>query len=272
MPPKLQQLKSILETLNNGVGKAEFVASFKAVLEQIKKLEQQLLLRIDKRSREYDFEFKEMISDFQNTLEQLKQTLEKAQKESDSTIGGIWRRSVEYIENVFVKNKINQKLQAALTEVENTLTRINKITSPVKGVDYFDGEPGKTPTKEELEEIIKPLIPTLPEFQPRAEEVIGLDKFVRDRIPQRSLGGGGTSDMGVKFSLGRIIQKETPSGLINGVNTVYTVQSEIHAIFSFTINGEAITDDLYTVAGHTITFTTALDAALTGTSFRIVYV
>ena len=35
---------------------------------------------------------------------------------------------------------------------------INGIT-PIKGKDYFDGEPGKTPTQTELLEMIKPLIP-----------------------------------------------------------------------------------------------------------------
>jgi len=84
-------------------------------------------------------------------------------------------------------------------------------------------------------------------------------------------GGGGTSAIGVTNALGNIVKTETPSGLINGSNVTYTVGSLIYAVFSFGINGQTIHSDEYTISGRTITFTTALPSALSGTSFEIKY-
>lgn len=74
------------------------------------------------------------------------------------------------------------------------------------------------------------------------------------------------------------VYTETPSGLINGSNTTYTTLHTITSIFSFAINGQYLhpqdiaagTGD-YTFTGSTITFLTALPAALSGTAFTIVY-
>lgn len=71
---------------------------------------------------------------------------------------------------------------------------------------------------------------------------------------------------------------ETPSGLINGSNTTYTVAHSITSIFSFAINGQFLhpqdisagTGD-YTFSGNTITFLTALPSQLSGTAFTICY-
>lgn len=96
-------------------------------------------------------------------------------------------------------------------------------------------------------------------------------KILEER-PLGGRGGGGVTDVGVKFALGRLVNTETPTGAINSSNVTYTVANEINAVLSFGINGEVIHDDEYTFAGNTITFTTALDSSLSGLSFRIVYV
>ncbi len=72
------------------------------------------------------------------------------------------------------------------------------------------------------------------------------------------------------------VYTETPSGLINGSNTSYTVLNSINNIFSFAINGQYLhpyngTIGDYTFSGSTITFHTALPSALSGTPFTIVY-
>lgn len=72
-------------------------------------------------------------------------------------------------------------------------------------------------------------------------------------------GGGGTT------------YSETPSGLINGSNTSYTTAHTITTVLNFAINGQYIHPGEYSVAGTTITFVTALDASLSGTSFTITY-
>lgn len=101
----------------------------------------------------------------------------------------------------------------------------------------------------------------------------GLEDKLKEikEMKQLRVGGGGNSDSNVKFSLGRILKTETPSGLINSVNTTYTVTQDIHAVFSFGINGMVLHSDEYSISGKTIEFTTALPTALSGTSFEIIY-
>lgn len=67
------------------------------------------------------------------------------------------------------------------------------------------------------------------------------------------------------------IYTETPSGLINGSNKVYTVSNTVTTVIGFWINGQFIHPSEYTSVGTTITFVTALDASLSGTGFTISY-
>ena len=64
-------------------------------------------------------------------------------------------------------------------------------------------------------------------------------------------------------------------GLVNGVNTAYTLKHPIHTVFSFEINGEDIDSSQYTVANSAtasvITFTTPLPASLANLPFEMVY-
>lgn len=67
------------------------------------------------------------------------------------------------------------------------------------------------------------------------------------------------------------VYTETPSGAINSSNKTYTVLHTINNVFSFAINGMYIHPSEYSTSGSTITFVTALDSSLSGTSFTIVY-
>lgn len=64
---------------------------------------------------------------------------------------------------------------------------------------------------------------------------------------------------------------ETPGGVIDGSNKSYTTVHTINNIFSFAINGQYIDSGQFTVLGSTITFSTALPLALSGTAFEIKY-
>lgn len=65
---------------------------------------------------------------------------------------------------------------------------------------------------------------------------------------------------------------ETPSGLINGSNTTYTVANTITTVFNLAINGQYLHPTVdYTFTGTTITMVTALDASLSGRPFTITY-
>lgn len=64
---------------------------------------------------------------------------------------------------------------------------------------------------------------------------------------------------------------ETPSGLINGVNTVYTTINATNFVFGIYLNGEFIHPADYTVNSSGFTMNTPLPASMSGLDFTIVY-
>ena len=85
---------------------------------------------------------------------------------------------------------------------------------------------------------------------------------------------GDTLTENIPGSASLTIYTETPSGVINGVNTTYTTTHTITSIFSFGINNALIQPTgqyAYSFTGNTITFVTPLDISLAGTPFTIVY-
>ena len=231
------------------------------------------------------------------------QSLQRINAEVDTSVVSLKKRIVDAISTLFMKSSINKKLSilvdkhnvlidehnARTKEVKKLLASVMKKVDDVRdGEDGSDGDDGKDADEEKIiEQVLANIeIPTAKELS--ADDIadsletlkgkgrlkVSAIEGLEDRLEQRPLlgkRGGGTSAMGVKYALGRIVKSETPSGLLNGSNTDYTVTQDIHAIFSFALNGEAITDDQYTFVGRTITFSTAIPAAYSGKSFKIVY-
>jgi len=102
------------------------------------------------------------------------------------------------------------------------------------------------------------------------KEVERLKKELSKTTDKKMLGGGVT-DNGVKFALGRLVKTETPVGDIDGANKEYRTVAKITSIIHFAINGQVIHPSEYSISGSLITFTTALDDSLSGTSFTITY-
>ncbi len=67
------------------------------------------------------------------------------------------------------------------------------------------------------------------------------------------------------------VYSETPSGLIDGINTSYTVAHDITNVYNMAINGQFIHPGEYSTSGGTITMNTPLPAGLSGTQFTITY-
>ncbi len=145
----------------------------------------------------------------------------------------------------------------------------------VAGRDGLHGQDGHTHTHEELKAIIAPLIPkVVPALAPEVDvEAIAsqVEKRVNARASRRVGGVHTPGDNHFVASLFRIIQTETPTGVIDGNNKVFTVKASINAIFSLILNGQSVHPVEYSFANSTITFVVAPDASLSGLSFTIVY-
>lgn len=100
-----------------------------------------------------------------------------------------------------------------------------------------------------------------------------------DKLPAKYRGSVGTHTYAAGGGQGggltpyNVIYTETPQGLVDGSNRVYTLTHALHQVFNFEINGEYIGTNNYSVSadGKTLTFGTALPASLAGLEFQIIY-
>ena len=105
------------------------------------------------------------------------------------------------------------------------------------------------------------------------EELRDEIKRLEKELSKSSKQGGGVSALGVRQAFKMIAHTEEPSGLINGVNTTYTVKKTIWWVAGFTLNGEQIAElPNFTYSGRTITFSSAIPAAYSGKDFEIKYI
>lgn len=140
------------------------------------------------------------------------------------------------------------------------------------GKDGLNGENGKDGSPDTSEQIIEKINGDESEKKIKREKVEGLDEELK-AIRELPRGGGGTSAMGVRQAFKYIFHTEQPTGLINGSNTTYTVKNTIFAVVAFSLNGEVIAQlPNYTIAGRTITFSTALSADYSGSDFECKYI
>lgn len=136
------KLEEMVELLNSGMNKKEFLKAFESVVKQIKDLEVTLIKKNEEKTES-------AIDDLNNLKEEFRNALVDVQKEKDSTLGGIKRRIIDAIENSFIKSNVKGRLEDFIKGAE----------SRIAGIKPKKGDDGKTPTQEELLELIKPLIP-----------------------------------------------------------------------------------------------------------------
>lgn len=132
------------------------------------------------------------------------------------------------------------------------------------GKDGKDGINGTAPTLDEITKELrkKPINYKEIEDAPDLKDLPALIEFLK----RGGFRGGGSSASGSVT-----IYTETPVGLINGVNKIYTTLHVINTVVGMWINGEYIHPAEYTAVGAGFTMSTAIDASLSGTGFTISY-
>ena len=256
MSEKIQKLKDLLKILDDGVTKPEFLKSFKSVLAQIAKLEQNLIAKIDyKTSSE-----KEALDELKKEFNQI---IEEAKKESDSTLGGFKRRTMEAINSLFTSNRVNQKLNEKINEVDR---RLSMIRDGIDGQDGRDGQDGLDGINgkdgsSDTAETIADKLETLEEDDKLGIEAI---KGLKDRImkletmPTGRIGGARKTVY---------IKRENLTSQCDGSTKTFTLPKDtidVLAVFGtqFPVNFNPGTD--WTFEGRTLTLTDEVSAPESG--------
>lgn len=273
---RTEQLKAIADLINDGVTREELLNMFDKLGSHILRTESKLVKKIDDKTEVVETELNQL-------LVELRQVLQDAKEESDSTFGGIKRRMLNVIDTFFAKSEVNKKLNEELQKakyiilaVETKLANIENGKdgqdghTPTKGVDYFDGQPGQDGRDADEGKIVKEVLSKI-EIKDYQEEIDRLKKELEE--VKKLKRGGGTSAIGVAQTFKYIAHTEQPVGAINGVNVTYTVSNSIWWVAGFTLNGENIAElPNFTYAGNTITFSSALPSDYSGRDFEIKYI
>ena len=257
---------------------------------------------MDKKKEKLELYKKLIESDTSVTRDELKEFIDTVItiiKTAKGHFDDISRSNVSRLEKEVEKMRGEQSdMKAGVSsETKQMMKKCKEMCDEVMTHKPKDGE---TPDVEKLEadvvknvlEEIKPLIPTVEQV---AFNLPKVGKSIRDslellqgdeRLDKSAIKGledefkgvrealsAGVTNMRIQQAFKYILKTEAPVGLINGSNTVYTVNSDIFAVFSMSINGETIAQlPNYTIAGKNITFSSALPSAYSGKDFEIKYI
>lgn len=243
----------------------EVASVLSAVIESIKKVSASLSKDIENNSNELMDARRQFSDDLNSIAADIKRLENLAKQVSVSGINEL-KKDITRLENAiseiegFDSKPLEEKFNSILSDVSNDML------SKLKEKKSFDETNG-----EEVVDKINAL-PTDPQFQIGKEHIKGLIDDLKSLQESRT-GGGGVTNMRIQQAFKYILKTEQPSGLIDGINTAYTVTQPIFAVLSFSMNGETIAQlPNYTISGKTITFSVALPSVYSGKDFEIKYI
>ncbi len=228
-------IKEILELLNEGLSREEFVRNFKKVIDYVIAAEERIRKLTDK-----------IVSEEGGRLDQFT-------KDTDITI----------------REKLEKQLASILKQADAKLALIKHGKDGVHGRHGIDGRHGKDADEAKiLTEIFKKV--RIPDM---SKEIAKVKKELVEEMRKNQIRGGGTSAIGIQQAMKWILKTEAPVGNIDSVNKTYSLNHTIFAIFSMSLNGEVVAQlPNYTISGKTFTFTTALPSAYSGKDWEVKYI
>lgn len=246
MPNKSEKLKKLLELVNEGLTREEFLKSFKQVINQVLKIETQALKKINTAIK----------------------GLEDGNNTSNKAILDDFKG---------LKAEVDIMYKDTLKDLKDGLNFLEKKAKKIKsGKDGTDGINGSDGKDADEEKIIKEVLDKIeiPEKEIGIEEVGGLRNELEELRKIKTKGGGGNSAIAIANAAKYFIKTEKPGGTIDGTNKAFTVSKpRIFAILSMSLNGEHIAQlPNYTITGNTITFSEAIPSSYSGKDWEIVYI
>ena len=231
---KLDKLKSILEMLDTNLSRAEFVESFKNIVNLVLKVEKELAEKNNK-----------TIAELKSIFEELKDNLE-------STTNSELSRVINELKEFSAKIEKDQKI--ALDFIKDKVKNLKGKDgyTPVKGKDYFDGKNGKDGSPDTPDQILDKISGLL-EIKEIKGLVEALEELKKIR-EERRIFGGGFNKMAMDI---HILDPYTPTGTIDGANCDFVLTKAPNPSSSLKVwRGGALmslTGD-YTLSGKTLTF------------------
>lgn len=277
---KIKKLKAILETLNDGLSRDEFVASFKAVFEQVKKVEADLIKTIDSRLEKADKEILHTTSILKELKQEFEQTIKETKEVNETTFANVKKRTIEAIDSLFMKMRFNEKFNEIVEKHE---------------------EMGKK-MEEEMREMYaehEEMMAKMPDTKKMVEEALAkVPKDTADQIIEKINGADGTINRerieGLEDEIKQLRKEIATKSASGGVRRVYQPYVDDFSAETngskktFYLSREPLKSDTilvwgtdfpiilrpttdFTIAGKALTLTSAVPAPSTGATLLVQY-
>lgn len=249
MNPKLiKYLEKIQKTFEGeAVQPEELKQVIDALLDAMKEMKLYLEKEIEEYKGELSQEHKKLLSDMEANMAKTKEMIEKSSNLSASELGKVikmFSNEIKRIESIIPS-------MPDLTVYERKLEEIRKSIPVIK----------------------ETILDTPEQIRDKLEKLKGKDRLdksaidgLEDELKRIETGGSGRN-VGSFFAKRVFWQQKNLTGAIDGVNKTFTFEGKepqkySERIFLNFIEQNPLTD--YTIAGKTITYTTAPDASLSG--------
>lgn len=227
---RLAKLENLIKLVDEGITKEEFVKAFEAVVKQLLAVEQKLIDKNEEAVQVLKELHNQLLSDTNVSLSSLQGELRQA---------------------------IDGALQEQSVGLNFIRDKVRRIKGGLDGKNGLDGLPGRDGSPDTAEQVRDKLEALNGEARLRIEAIGGLDERLKEIDARRTLRGGGFSKIAMD---GHIVDDETPSGTINGVNKDFTTAGIPNPNTSLKVylNGarQRLAED-YTLSKNTISFTVA---------------
>ncbi len=276
MSSKLEKLQELLKLANDGLSKEDFLSAFKAVIEFVKKAEQNLTTVIDDKVTSAEQEVlqaKNRLSELEQTYQE---TLRQIEQDNQSTLSNLKKWALERVGELFIKGSIDQRVTKKLGEVDSKLAEFEGISSP-------DTASIAREAARMAQDALLPQLPTLEQFK------LDIPKFgdeIRDalellqgeeRLDISAIKGlqeiiDGLKQLSQSRGIhalptsggGRIVKSYDLSPKLDGITNVFSLPAMWRIIevklFSKPVLQPTV-DWVYDAVAHTLTFNAGVDPA-----------
>ena len=268
---KLKKLKALLETVNDGLSKDEFVSAFKAVIDQVKQIESQLISKIDNKLSDKSSQFDSEIASAKSEViaakqavhqakQDLQQIVQETREANSTTLAQLRTRALESIDALFGKMRLNDRFNALVGEYGDKVNELNAKIESVPTVEEIVAQIPKDPVETPSE--VRDKLESIQEEEEKLaiSSIAHLEEKLKDLEKKVGMSRGSVGGFNYGALQLHIVDDETPVGAVDSVNTVFVLNNPPSPASSLKVylNGQRmrITTD-YTFSGSTITFLTA---------------
>ena len=264
-----QKLKNFIQSLEEGgITKDELVKSIESVVNFVKEIKDNLSKELDKEKANTESQLNDIdnsISEITTVIDNLRIHIDRCMSDMEDSASEELTNMKELFDNEISDLKEDLQEKTDFKHLEDRITVLeNKEDPEIPEIDILDIR-NRFEVLSEDEKLDKSAIRGL------IDDLKRLEKKIDDKVVTG--GTGGVTNLRIQQAFKYILKTESPTGLIDGSNTTYTVKNDIFAVLSFSANGETIAQlPNYTISGRTITFSSPLPSAYSGKDFEIKYI